>query len=182
MGFTNSDEILVTVGKTNPAALILYCWAQKTIMTSTVLNELPLEIQPRHIEEDNVIVIVTQTKIYEMKIIEELAHFEGFCNIINYRADIKQEELTAGTVIRTNQSMPKLSYKMNTLGVTGHRDGTVICWNEGKTPNIVANYQTQISCIRPLADYFAIANTLGYIFLVIFIFKYSGVYLMKKLN
>eukprot|EP00826_Nyctotherus_ovalis_P039245 TRINITY_DN3755_c0_g2_i4.p3 TRINITY_DN3755_c0_g2~~TRINITY_DN3755_c0_g2_i4.p3 ORF type:complete len:143 (+),score=34.07 TRINITY_DN3755_c0_g2_i4:298-726(+) len=110
MAFTKGDEVLVTVGSASPAPLILYCWAQKTVMASTVLNELPLEVQARHIEDDNVTVIVTQTKIYEMTIVDSLTHFEEFCNVTNHRTELKQEALTAGTVIRTNESMPKLSY------------------------------------------------------------------------
>lgn len=166
MAFTSGDEVLVTVGSTRPAPLVLYCWAQKTVMASTVLNELPLEIQARHIEEDNVTVIVTQTKIYEMTIVDSLTHFEEFCNVANHRTELKQEALTAGAVIRTNESMPKLSYRVTTLGLTGHSDGTLVYWNEGKSPVIAANYQAQITCIKPAADYFAIATATGCVFLV----------------
>jgi len=54
------------------------------------------------------------------------------------------------------------------LGVTGHPDGSLICWTEGKNPLVVSNYDAQITSIKALTDDFAISTASGQIFLVFF--------------
>ena len=169
MAFTNNDKILVTIGSTKPAPLILYLWEDRIELTSNVLPDLPLEIQARRNEFDNVTVIVMQTKIMEMNIRNDYPQLEEYCRIEDKQKELKQEIITAGTLIHTNETMVKLSSKMNILGVTGHPDGTVVYWTEGRIPAILGNYLYQVSSIKPLADPIGIATVSGHIYLVSFV-------------
>lgn len=164
MAFTNNDEILVTIGIVKPAPLILYHWERKAALISTVIWELPLEIRPRRNEEDNAIEIVTKTKLLSMTFAGATPKFQEYCNTQPNHPQFKA--ITAGMLIHTNEGRVRVWGKMEVLGVTGHPDGSVVYWSEGKIPTVQGNYKSRITNIEPLTDCFAVSTMAGHIYIV----------------
>ena len=119
------------------------------------------------LDNDETVVIITQTKIIECRIPE----LREYCLLQEHAAKLKQEVITAGTLIHTSNTMPHLVKPardyVNTIGVTGHPDGTLCSWEEGKVPTKLAEYHSQISSIKQLPSEVAVATVSGHIFLVI---------------
>ncbi len=130
---------------------------------------MPLAIEPLRSEgRDNTVEIITQTKIIECRILDKTNVFEDYCSIQENASVIHQEIITAGTLIHTTDTMPVLAHSTRVLGVTGHPDGTVVWWEDGKKPTVLYNHSSQISSIRQLPNTVAVATVSGHIFLVSF--------------
>ena len=172
MSFMNNDEILVTIGTKKPVPLILYRWEHKTIIHSTILWNLPLEIRPRNNEGNNVIEIITKTKLIEMTIVNDIPQFKDYCSLEGNELGL--ESITTGAMFYINEGALKVASKVSVLGITGHPDGTVVYWAEGKTPTVQGNYQSLITNIEPLADSFIVSTVAGQIYMVTLQLNHSG--------
>ncbi len=117
-------------------------------------------------EQDNTLEIVTQKKIIEMRTINNRFGFDDYCVIDAQRATLNQELISAGTLIHTTEAMPRLSQMFNLLGVTGHPDGTLVYWKDGRTPTVLANYDHAIVSIQQLVSDMAVATASGQIYIV----------------
>jgi hypothetical protein len=165
MSFINNDEMLVTIGTKKPAPLILYRWKRKIAIYSTILWSIPLEIRPRNNEGSNIIDIITKTKLIEISIVNDIPQFKEYCCLEGNELGLKI--ITTGAMLYISEETLKVASKRSVLAITGHPNGTVVYWAEGKTPTVQGNYQSLITNIEPLADSFVVSTVAGQIYMVI---------------
>lgn len=155
LGFTNNETHLVTC---STYTVVIYEWRSKNILVATnhVCPISDLYLLPR----------ITSSSCFALACDEEITVYTIEKEKLNVATVSLESSMCSSNILSiAGQGIYDLQKEGNFLLLTGHADGSVLLWEGIEFQRLVVAYESSITAIQILVNWYAIGTSLGCIYL-----------------